>query len=126
MSETPKVKNFINGQFVESEAKEFIPIISPSDSSTLALVPLSPVSELEAAVQFGLKAFESWSNLTIKQRASVMFKFHSLVESHSQELAEIIVKENGKNITEALADVAKGNEVFDYYNCDCYCCYYLI
>jgi acyl-CoA reductase-like NAD-dependent aldehyde dehydrogenase len=37
-----------------------------------------------------------------------MFKFHSLVEQHSQELAETIVKENGKNIVEALADVAKG------------------
>jgi hypothetical protein len=33
-----------------------------------------------------------------------MMKFHALVRDHAQELAEIIVKENGKNITEALAD----------------------
>ena len=31
-------------------------------------------------------------------------KFHALVGQHAQELAELIVKENGKNITEALAD----------------------
>lgn len=33
-----------------------------------------------------------------------MMKFHALVKEHAQELAELIVKENGKNITEALAD----------------------
>lgn len=114
MSAAPIVKNFVNGQFVESAAQEWIPIISPTDSSTIALVPLSPLSELDEAIQFGLKAFDSWSSLTIKQRAAVMFKFHSLVETHSQELAEIIVKENGKNITEALADVAKGNETVEW------------
>ena len=33
-----------------------------------------------------------------------MMQFHTLIREHSQELAELIVKENGKNITEALAD----------------------
>ena len=33
-----------------------------------------------------------------------MMQFHALIREHSQELAELIVKENGKNITEALAD----------------------
>ena len=72
----PKVKNFVNGQFVDSKTLEWIPIISPCDSSTVALVPLSPLSELEEVVQFGLKAFDGWSSLTIKQRASIMFKFY--------------------------------------------------
>ena len=33
-----------------------------------------------------------------------MMKFHALIRENAQELAELIVKENGKNITEALAD----------------------
>ena len=33
-----------------------------------------------------------------------MMKFHTLVRENAQELAGIIVKENGKNLTEALAD----------------------
>jgi acyl-CoA reductase-like NAD-dependent aldehyde dehydrogenase len=36
-----------------------------------------------------------------------MMKFHALVCENAQELAELIVKENGKNITEALADGKK-------------------
>ena len=33
-----------------------------------------------------------------------MMQFHTLVRENAQELAELIVRENGKNITEALAD----------------------
>ena len=43
-----------------------------------------------------------------------MFKFHDLVERHSHELAQLVVQENGKNIVEALADVAKGNETAEW------------
>lgn len=59
-------------------------------------------------------AFKGWSEITIKQRAAIMFKFHELVDQHSEELAELIVRENGKNMAEALADVAKGNETVEW------------
>jgi malonate-semialdehyde dehydrogenase (acetylating)/methylmalonate-semialdehyde dehydrogenase len=52
--------------------------------------------------------------MTMKARAALMLKFHALVRENAQELAELIVKENGKNITEAFADVAKGNETVEY------------
>ena len=43
-----------------------------------------------------------------------MFRFHALMDEHSQELAELVSKENGKNIAEALASVAKGNETVEW------------
>ena len=108
------LENYINGEFAASSGKSSVDVICPKDGTVLAKVPLSTSSDVDVAVQHGLKAFEAWKSLTIKQRAAVMFKFHHLVEEHARELAEIIVKENGKNITEALADVAKGNETVEW------------
>lgn len=108
------LNNFIGGKFVASKATSTVDVVSPSNGQVLAKVPLSTIADLNEAVEIGKKAFEGWSGLTIKQRASIMFKFHSLVEQHSQELAEIVVKENGKNLAEALADVAKGNETAEW------------
>ena len=51
---------------------------------------------------------------SLSRFAAVMFKLHHLINENAQELAELIVKENGKNITEALADVAKGNETCEW------------
>lgn len=107
--------NFINGKFVDVR-KDIpqIPVISPADASIIAHVPMCTADYVDEAVLAGQKAFVEWRALTIKQRAAIMFKFHHLMESHAQELAELIVKENGKNIVEALADVAKGNETVEW------------
>ena len=108
------LQNFIDGKLVASRATASVDVVSPANGQVLAKVPLSTIADLNEAVQVGKKAFEGWSALTIKQRASIMVKFHSLVDQHSAELAAIIVKENGKNLAEALADVAKGNETAEW------------
>lgn len=52
--------------------------------------------------------------MTAKSRAAIMFRFHALIEQHADELADIVVKENGKNKAEALASVAKANETVEW------------
>ena len=43
-----------------------------------------------------------------------MFKFHELMDENKERLARLIMKENGKNLSEALAEVAKGNETVEW------------
>lgn len=106
--------NFIDGQFVNSSGASTVDVVSPANGEVLAKVPMSTAADVAKAVEVARAAFESWGSLTTKARASIMFKFHSLVNQHATELAEIIVKENGKNMAEALADVAKGNETAEW------------
>lgn len=91
-----------------------MPVLNPADTSEIGRVALSSTDDVEKAVAAAKTAFTSWSSMTIKARAAIMLKFHGLIRDNAQELAEIIVSENGKNITEALADVAKGNETVEY------------
>jgi malonate-semialdehyde dehydrogenase (acetylating)/methylmalonate-semialdehyde dehydrogenase len=113
MASVPTLPNFINGKFVQVD-RPTVNVVSPATGETLCQVPLSTAADLDEAVAHAQAAFEVWSNVTIKQRAAIMFRFHSLVEAHSEELAGIIVRENGKNFSEALADVAKGNETAEW------------
>jgi acyl-CoA reductase-like NAD-dependent aldehyde dehydrogenase len=41
-------------------------------------------------------------------------KLHGLMEDNAMKLAEMVMKENGKNIAESLASVAKGNETCEW------------
>jgi malonate-semialdehyde dehydrogenase (acetylating) / methylmalonate-semialdehyde dehydrogenase len=109
------LKNLINGEFVDASTSASMTVINPADESVVASVPLSVGVDVEVAVTHAKRAFAGWSGLTIKQRAGIMFKFHQLVETHSEELAQLIVLENGKNMTEALADVAKGKSHYCIY-----------
>ncbi len=111
----PSINHFINGVFEpDSPTNTYLDVVSPVNATTVARVCVGTSQDVDRAVVAAQRAFESWSALTIKQRALVMFKLHAFIERDSQELAEIIMRENGKNITEALADVAKGNETVEW------------
>ncbi|CAM9805530.1 unnamed protein product, partial [Ectocarpus sp. 4 AP-2014] len=75
---------------------------------------MSGQKEVEVATARAEEAFVGWSGMTAKSRAAVMFRFHSLLEKHADELADLVVAENGKNKAEALASVAKGNETVEW------------
>lgn len=111
------IHNFIQGSFQPPSSNEYMDVINPSNGAVIGKVGLSTVEDVDTAVQAAQIAFTTWSDptqYTIKARAAILMKFHALVKQHQQELAELIVMENGKNMTEALADVAKGNETVEY------------
>lgn len=110
------ITNYINGNYQTLSDGEscFLDVTNPSNGTVIARVCMSNPNDVDQAVRAAHSAFGTWSRLTIKARAAILLKFHYLVNQHSQELAKLIVQENGKNITEALADVAKGNETVEY------------
>jgi len=109
-----RVKNFYNGEFVESTSSETLDVISPLDGTLLSTVPMSTVDELNNAVASAKKAFESWSKLPIKERVQVFFRYRNLLEQNSDELTALISEENGKTWDEAKAEVDKSIELTEF------------
>jgi malonate-semialdehyde dehydrogenase (acetylating) / methylmalonate-semialdehyde dehydrogenase len=108
------VNNFIDGKFVPPVIEDYLPVHDPSNGKEIARVCISSSSDVDMAVDAAKAAFPGWSTLTMKSRAAILLEFHGLVIKHAKELANLIVLENGKNMTEALADVAKGNETVEW------------
>jgi acyl-CoA reductase-like NAD-dependent aldehyde dehydrogenase len=102
-NDIPKINNYIHGikqKGSSSLSSSYIPVSSPTTSNIIAHVYKSNKDDVEYAIESSKKAFESWSNMTIKSRITILMKFNYLVKLHAKELAELIVQENGKNITE--------------------------
>ncbi|KAG6962651.1 hypothetical protein JG687_00007025 [Phytophthora cactorum] len=124
MSESPSKKqkvsgpltahNLINGEFVPPSGDKYLNVISPATGQVIGKCALSTDEDVKLAVAKGQEAFKEWRQMTVKTRAAIMLKFHALMMQHQDELADIVVKENGKNRTEALASVLKGNETVEY------------
>ena len=108
------VDNVINGELSPPSSGEYIDVVSPADGQTFAKVAVSTAQDVERAIAAAKKAFPAWSSLTVKKRAAVMYKLQHLISEHADELAKMIVRENGKNYSEALAEVAKGNETVEW------------
>ncbi|MGE3467447.1 MAG: CoA-acylating methylmalonate-semialdehyde dehydrogenase [Pyrinomonadaceae bacterium] len=110
----PKVSNYYDGKFVESNAAESLDVTSPIDGSLLSNVPMSTPGELNAAVASAKKAFPSWSGQPIKERVQVFFRYRHLLEKNADELTALVSEENGKTWDEAKAEVEKSIELTEF------------
>ncbi|RLO03381.1 hypothetical protein DYB28_003495 [Aphanomyces astaci] len=106
--------NFIHGVFTPAKGGEYLDVESPTTGDVIGKVALSGKADVDAAVAYAKAAFGPWSSLTVKARAAIMLKFHELIRHHVDELADLVVLENGKNKSEAVASVLKGNETVEY------------
>ena len=106
--------NWTGAQGVAPESGEYMDVLSPVNDEVIGRVALSGESDVAAAVARAEAALPAWQAMTTKSRAAVMFRLHHLIDEHKEELAEIVTRENGKNIAEARASVAKGNETVEW------------
>lgn len=109
-----RVKNFYNGEFVESASGNDLDVTSPLDGNLLSTVPMSTIGELDQAVASAKAACESWGHQPIKERVQVFFRYRNLLEQNSDELTALISEENGKTWDEAKAEVDKSIELTEF------------
>lgn len=114
LTKVETLKNYINGEWVESKTTQFEDVYDPAKKEIIARVPLSTKEELDYAVEVAAKAFESWKRVPVTKRAKVLFNFQQILERNKQELARIITIENGKNLSEALGEVGRGIENVEF------------
>ena len=108
------LKNYIDGKWTSSHASEFLPVMNPSIGQKIAEVPLSPSKDVDDAVMAAEKAFHTWSAMPIKERAQVFYRYKALLEKNANALAELVHEENGKTMSEAMAEVEKSIEVTEF------------
>lgn len=106
--------NYVNGTWIESRSKEFLPVMNPSNGQQIAKVPLSTAKDVDGAVRAAQQAFPGWSTMPIKERAQVFYRYKTLLEKHAQELAALVHEENGKTMGEAIAEIEKTIEVTEF------------
>ncbi|MBX7053804.1 MAG: CoA-acylating methylmalonate-semialdehyde dehydrogenase [Pyrinomonadaceae bacterium] len=109
-----RVRNFFNGEFVESVSTGDLDVISPVDGHLLSTVPMSTADELNAAVASAKAAAPAWGEMPIKERVQVFFRYRNLLEQNSTELTDLITEENGKTWDEAKAEVDKSIELTEF------------
>jgi len=108
------LQNYVNGQWVTSNATETFDIINPATQELISQVPQTPKSEFDAAVQNAKDTYATWKDTSVPQRARIMADYARLIKENTDELAELIVQEHGKTFADAKGDVFRGYEVVEH------------
>ncbi|WP_163102349.1 CoA-acylating methylmalonate-semialdehyde dehydrogenase [Peribacillus alkalitolerans] len=113
-NETLHLKNFIGGEWVESGGTQALDVLNPATNAVVAKVPISTKEDVDRAVKAAREAFKTWKKTPVPKRARIFYAYHHLISEHHEELAQLIVQENGKAYTEAYGEVQRGIECVEF------------
>jgi len=113
IKEVLKLKNYINGEWVDSKSTQVLDVINPATQKTMAKVPMSTKEEVNAAVQAAREAFPDWRRTTPLARTRCLFRLKELMEENFEELSRIQTMEHGKTIDESRGETRRGIEMVE-------------
>jgi malonate-semialdehyde dehydrogenase (acetylating)/methylmalonate-semialdehyde dehydrogenase len=109
IKEVRTLKNYINGEWVESKG-EVVDVVNPANCKTIARVPVSTGEEMDAAVAAAGEAYHDWRRTTPVARARYLFRLKELLEENFEEVSRIQTQEHGKTIDESRGETRRGIE----------------
>ncbi len=111
-------KMYINGEWVESVSGQTFDTLNPATGEILATLYEAGPDDVDRAVEAARAAFDNgpWSKMSAAERSRLIYKLADLMETHSEELAQLDSLDNGKPIRETTnADVPLAIEHFRYF-----------
>lgn len=111
----PNTNHYIAGTWRNGADGRRAPVRNPATGAVIGEVALAEPADLEAAVQAGKAAFESWRSHSAFERALILRRGASVLRERVEAIAPLITLEQGKPIKEARAEVLFAAEVTDWF-----------
>ena len=110
-----KYANLINGKLRMPISGKYFKNVNPADKNdVIGLFPDSGSDDIKEAVEVASKAFISWKEVPAPKRGELIYKTAQLLEKNKIILAEVIVREMGKTMPEALGDIQSSIDVANF------------
>ena len=112
-----RIDNWIGGERQPPRGGAYLPSIAPAFATPWIEIPASDASDVDDAVNAALDAFRGeWRSVPAMTRAGWLRAVAKQIAEHSEELATIECRDNGKPIAEARAgDLPSVVEMFHYW-----------
>ncbi|MGK5084677.1 CoA-acylating methylmalonate-semialdehyde dehydrogenase [Bdellovibrionota bacterium FG-1] len=107
------IRDYIDGKWVQSSGKTFVPVINPANGQELGSCPLGTAGDVDRAVKAAHVAFQEWKQVPVIERIQYLFKLKPLLEQNLEELAKIITLEHGKTLAESRASVRRAVQMVE-------------
>ena len=100
---------------LESDSGETFPVENPATGETLAELPRMGAAETRRAIERAAAAQPTWRALLAKDRARILRRWADLMLEREDELARLMVLEQGKPIAEARAEVVYAASFYEWF-----------
>jgi acyl-CoA reductase-like NAD-dependent aldehyde dehydrogenase len=107
-------KNYIAGEWVEGVSAS--PDVNPSNTGdVIGLFAQADAAQVGVAVAAARAAFPAYSRTTPQERHDWLLKVSLEIIARKDELGRLLAREEGKTLPEAVGEVARAAQIFDFF-----------
>src|SRR5229473_7682202 len=99
MQRSLQIRNFIDGQFVETVGGKYLDNIEPATGKPYSQVPDSGKENVDLAVAAAEKAFADWSKTPGQKRSQILLRIADLIERDLEKFARAESIDTGKPLS---------------------------
>lgn len=107
--------NYIGGEWRSGAGSGRFDVVDPATGAAFASVADSGQADAAAALDSAAGALPAWRALPARVRAQHLKRWHALIVSNTDELAQLISREQGKVAAEARAEVSYGAAYIEWF-----------
>jgi succinate-semialdehyde dehydrogenase/glutarate-semialdehyde dehydrogenase len=106
---------FVDGHWVDADSGATFPVLNPATGEPIAEVPRLGAAETRRAIEAAQRALPAWKNRTAKDRSKLLRRLAALMSERSEELATLMVTEQGKPLAEARVEVEYALSFYEWF-----------
>jgi len=107
--------SYIDGRWEPAGEGERLAVTNPADGAAFAEVATLGAAGARRAVGAADAAFPFWSMLLPQQRSDILRRWYELMREHREDLALLMMLEQGKPISEARGEIDYGASFAEYF-----------
>lgn len=88
----------------------------PATSLLIGTCPESNVDDAQRAIESAAKALPLWRSQTRRTRSKILRRWYKLIRENRDDLAKMIVMENGKSKADSYGEVDFANSFLEWYS----------
>jgi succinate-semialdehyde dehydrogenase/glutarate-semialdehyde dehydrogenase len=108
-------KAFVGGRWLDADSGETFPVFNPATGETVAEVPRLGAAETRRAIEAAQLALPAWKNAPARERARVLRRLADLMTERADDLAALLVTEQGKPLAEAKTEIAYAASFYEWF-----------
>jgi aspartate-semialdehyde dehydrogenase len=107
--------SYIGGKWRAAASGETINVTDPATGEVAGEVASLSGDEARGAVDAAQVAFAGWAGLLPQERSAILRRWFELMLAHKEDLARIMVAEQGKPLSEARGEIDYGAAFVEFY-----------
>ena len=108
-------KMYIDGQWVNANTRKTFEVCNPITGELVAKVADGGTVETKQAIDAAHLAFKQWVVTSAEERGNILRKAQQIMHQRADDIAKLIVLENGKPFKEAKSEVSFALGYFDWF-----------